>query len=186
MTGTKILSCLQPYLFMDSLYPHCLYVNIVLCCTWPFSFPSVYLHPLTFSRKTIITYLCFHFVTLHVSSLFWLLLCRRSNSSLIIPIYVLMSIFFSFEHGHPEIYTTFKKRVYLDSHLPFHEEKGVEGTSQDTLRGIFCKCISCLQVINVINYYTNIFLLLCYFQLMNYKVIEILHTSTLKALLSFL
>lgn len=71
-------------------------------------------------------------------------------------------------------------------HLPFPEEMWVAGTSQDTLRGTFGKSLSCLQVIHVINCYVPICLILCYFQLVNYKVIEILHSSILKALFCLL
>lgn len=71
-------------------------------------------------------------------------------------------------------------------HLPFPEEMWVAGTSQDTLRGTSGKSLSCLQVIHVINCYVPICLLLCYFQLVNYKVIEILHSSILKALFCLL
>lgn len=135
---------------------------------------------------TVITHLDFHLARLHISSLSWLLLFCRSNISLIIRICFNVNIF-SLEHGHPEVYTELKREGLSGLlHLPFPEEMWVAGTSQDTLWGTFGKSLSCLQVIRVINCYVPICLLLCYFQLVNYKVIEILHSSILKAIFCFL
>lgn len=65
------------------------------------------------------------FLKLHISSLSWLLLCYRSNISLIIIIYVLMSIFYFFfyvEYGHPEEGTEFKRPLWTIFFLLVHQE----------------------------------------------------------------
>lgn len=109
------------------------------------------------------------FLKLHISSLSWLLLCYTSNISLIIITYVLMSIFYFFfyvECGHPEEGTEFKRPLWI-IFFACSSRNVLKETSQYTLKGTFCKCTSCLKVINVNNFCSHIFLFLCYFLLQN-------------------